>query len=161
MVRLASLVSLSNFVCPLVLILQAALLHVQTRMDSRSGSNVVLLKQISQFHALFMALKHIWWITIVELAETFNYAILARSIDFLESLLHLGLELAALKIRLFNSCIFGLNEESEILAFFLKKTKCASPLDIAAVPFFLYLDDFKVKSVVFLGNTFVFFLKGN
>jgi hypothetical protein len=81
-ISLASFVSFSNFVGPLVLILQDAFLHLEACVHSRSGAKMVLLKQISQFHALLVALQHVCGVSIVKLAEAFYNAVLARSVDF-------------------------------------------------------------------------------
>jgi len=159
MVGLAALVSLANLVCPLVLVYQKALLHLETSIDCRASAERVLLEEVGDIHALLVALQHVCRVMLVELAEAFDDTVLARSIDLLKSLLHLGLQLAALKIALLDSSVLRLNQEAEVLALLLQQPEGASPLDIAAVSLFLDLDDLQVESVVFLGNSFVLLLQ--
>ena len=113
----ASLVRLSDFNSPLVLVGQDILLDVHSREGSRSrvgapalvllhGSGArILLQQIRYFHALLVALKQVSGVVFVELTEPIDDLVLAWQIDLIEGLLHLGLHLGHLHVRFLNSLV--------------------------------------------------------
>ena len=128
-------------------------------MDCRTSANGVLLEEIGHVHTLLVSLQDVGRVVLVELAQAFHDSILARCVDLFEGLLHLGLQLAALKVTLLDPGVLGLDQEAEVLAFFLKKAESTSPLDVAAVSLFLDLDNFEVEPVVFFGDSLVLLLQ--
>jgi hypothetical protein len=142
-VCLASFISFSYLVCPLVLVCEHVFLHLLSRKGGWSAcSGCSFLKKVGHVHGLFMALEEIVSVMLVELTKALDNLVLAWSVDLLKSLLHLCLKSGALHVCLLDPWIFGVNQETKVLAFFLKKSESIAPFDVTAVPLFLDLDDF-------------------
>ena len=159
-VLLASLISFTNLLGPLVLVCQHSFLNLES--GGNCGWTVVhlntsifhvscLLNGMGHLDALLVALKHVVSIIFIESAQSIDDLVLAREVNLFERLLHLGLQLDVFHIDFLNSHILRVNQELEILAFLLKLAQCLLPLELTSIFLLFDLDDLVMELVVLLG----------
>ena len=167
MVLLTPLISFTNFLSPLVLINQDGLLHLNSSGNGwwaivHFGAFIFhisnFLNSVSHINALLIPLEKVVSAILIKSTQPINNLILARKINLFKRFLHLRFQLDVLSINFLNSHILWVNQELEILAFFLKLTQGLLPFELTSISLFLDLDYFMMELIVLLRELFILLL---